>query len=551
MAFLLSACHDETPHQYVDMARVAEALRTSEVTLADSCAGRFPAFAQAASLTLAQVDGADPYVHALEAYFQRERQASVSLEEPALFRLLLHRYAGLCRLPSVRSLEPRLEELRSSGEGDRASRLESMLLEALGSASRGELNAEPERQMVAIEVPGDEAAPVLMLACLDCGPGDPTGGPRRVVAAVTALSAAVDSGLRLARPLRLLVCIDAAQHLGSCRSALLARDREAFAALALDGMQPLVVSWSGEGLWDLALPHQPVLSRLRPPRSGSERPVVIDLSASETHDRLPERASMRLVLPSGDLDELVGEVETMIEAIGQLRPEARYEVGVVEGAVTVSALGEPLPAWQIDQRRNALWDLAALARALRVTDPPGGSLADLFDIIARFDGDPYGARLGLHYEDPVGGPLLIAPTTAGVQGDRAVVGFHLYRPPGLARDAFVERLQEALRRLRIATGRPIVEVARTLEEPSRVAPDSEQAQMIQVAFEEVMGEPRPAPGGAPRPGLAALLPQAVSLGLPDTDADPSGERATSLLVELVWNLSVAADPEMRRRSRWR
>lgn len=546
-------CRSGEEPSYVDMARVAEALRVARPALSESCSGGFSAFARAAAGALAEIDGAERYRAALERYARREagRPSSEQLAEPALLRLLLHRYASICRLPRARELEPRLAELSRGESGGRARAIESLLIEALGEGARGEAAESSGDRLVAIDLDGGAGDPVVLLACLGCRAEASEGGVPQLIAAVAALGATRDSSVRLARPVRLLICLDAEQHLDACRSGMSARDQGAFAALALDGMQPLVVAWSGEGTWSLALAHRPLPARPRRASRRSERPLVIDASAGEGSDRLPERASLRLIPQSGSVEELAEQVRGTVEDLSEQRPDARYEVGVEGDQVVVSAAGEPLPAWRIDGRRNALWDLAALTRSLRAVDPPGGSISHMLNVVTRFDADPYGARLGLYYEDPVGGPLLVAPTTLAVRGDRVELGFRLYRPPGLARRDFVARLDEARRRLRIAVGRPVFEVSRELGEPSRVAPDSDQVRLIRRAFEEVTGEPPPEPGGAPRPGLAALLPQAVSLGLPPAAGSAASDRAASLLVELVWCLSVAPRPEVLRRSRWR
>jgi len=260
---------------------------------------------------------------------------------------------------------------------------------------------------------------------------------------------------------------------------------------------------------------------------------------------------MWLVSATRTAEEVERALEVTIGTLSESREDADYEVEREGEAVVVRARGPALPAWEIGQRRNALWDLAAIARAQRVMDPPGGSLAAMLRVVSRFDEDPFGARLGLYYEDPVGGPLLIAPCTLETSGDRVRLEFRLYRPPGLSHEHFDTRLDDARRRLRAASGRPLIEIGREIGDPSLVSPDSELVRLIQRAIEDTTGEVQPEPEGAPRPGLAALLPQAVSIGLPRSQNASEQERAAALMVELIWSLAAVTDTAVRERSQWR
>lgn len=560
MSILVTACQSETPPPpVVDVARVAEAWRSSEEQLSRACSSGFPDFARVANEVLNEVSGAERFQAALAPLAENDPRGVLpeAVAEPVLLRLLLHRYTEVCVLPESENLHRRFEDLEAGPAAERAAGLEAIVESSLGDGLRAEEHGDPEPRLISLEIDGQEEESVVLLACLACDPETPNDGPRQLVAAFAALKAIADSGLRLRRSLQLLICLDAEQDVSDCRRGLEQGETETHAAFALDGMDPLVVAWSGEGSWQLALPHQPAPLRRRPPppvRRGLRRPIrpyVTDVGVTVVPAQLPSSAMMKLFSATRSTDEVARALEVTAATLSETREGARYEIETVGEEVIVRAFAPALSAWEIDQRRSALWDLAALARQQRVIDPQGGSLAAMLRVVSRFDEDPYGARLGLHYEDPVGGPLLIAPCTLETRGDRVELGFRFYRPPGLSSRDFAARLDDARDRLRAAAGRPLIETGREIGEPGLVSPNSEIVQLVQRAFEDVTGEARLEPGGAPLPGLASLLPQAVAIGLPLATDDPRGDRAAPLLLELVWSLAAVTDPEVLDRSQWR
>jgi hypothetical protein len=555
----LPACSADERPTFIDLARVAEVWRVSEPELSRACGQGFIRFATAADEALGDVRGARRYRETLGMLSRpgTPRPGADDLAEPAVVRLLLHRYARLCRVPDIESAGADLTRLGQAPPDDRMSDLEEALGRLVGPSVRGTRRRGAAGRVLAFDIEGSSNEPVILLACLACHPEDPNGGPPQLLATAAALSAVADSGVRLHRPVRLLVCADASGDLAGCRAGIEPSDERAAAAIALDGMQPLLVSWSGEGTWRLALPHQPEPFS-RPTEPGTRRtarrgepPVVIDVEVESSPGQLPASAAMLLASRSDTPDDLRQQVEAAVEAISRSREGASFDVEVEGDAVRVSVRRPPQPAWTIDQRADTLWDLAALARQLRVTDPRGGAHAAMLRVVQRFDGDPFGARLGLHYEDPVGGPLLVAPCSLDTTGSWVQLDLGIYRPPGIDRREFGTRLDEARRRLRAAAGRPVVEVGREVGEPSLVSPDSDLVRVARAAFEDATGEPAPAPGGAPRPGMAALLPRAIAIRLPIAPDDPALDRATALMVDLVWGLAAAPDEDVRARSSWR
>lgn len=552
---LAAGCGEGATLTRIDVPAVAEALRRSERELTGACDGGFPAFLSAARGAISRLEGSGPLVRAVEAY-GRPGDAGLApraLADPAMFRLFLHRYGDLCRGPASRALAQQLEPLAGVPRDEASRRLQEILrardLDGLA------IRALPGGQAVVAELPapgGHEANAVAFLVCLACREGGPVSGPTQIASALAAFESVAASRVVLDRPLRLVVCLDASAKPGACADGFDDGLRQASSVYALDGMEPLVVAWSAEVAWHLEVAHElpgPLPATLRRSRRGA--PLVLEAGAPGEIDELPAEAWMVLADPSAAPGQLASRVQDEAEALEGAREGTSFEVEARrDGTVRVAARGEQLPAWEISRLRNALWDLSALAVTLGVEDPPRGGLAAMLRAAQRFDRDPQGRRLGLHYADPVGGPLLVSPSTLAVREDKAILAVRMYRPPGLGRRAFLGRLDEARRRLRLAAGRPVGEAAREVADPSAVDPSATSVRRVQRAFEEVVGEGLPEPTGAPRPGLGALLPQAIALRLPTRPTRACRSPALALILELIWHQAVATDPDVSRASEW-
>jgi hypothetical protein len=538
----------------VDVPLIAETLRRASPRLARSCDGGFPAFVEAAREAIADLEGSGPFLAEWEAYARPGGGlAYAALADPATFRLLLHRYGDVCRGPASRDLARQIAPLTGVTR-DEASR---RLLEVLESRSAGlpglVVRALPGGQAVVAEVPatrGETAEAVTFLACLVCREGSPIDGPTQISSALAAFETVAASRIAMDRPLRLVVCLDSSAKTGACAEGFDDDLRGAAAAIALDGVEPLVVSWSAEVAWHLEIAHQPLGPAVASgPGARSTGPIVIDADAPGELDVLPAAAWMVLADPAVQPGELVARVQAEAGALEVARPGTRFDVEPVgDGSVRVTARGEQLPAWEISRLRNALWDLSALAASLGVDDPPRGGLAAMLRVVQRFDRDPQGRRLGLHYADPLGGPLLVAPSSLAVREGKAILAVRMYRPAGMGRRAFLARLDEARRRLRLAAGRPVGEAAREVADPSAIEPSSETVRVVQRAFEEVVGEGIPEPTGVSRPSLGTLVPEAVAVRLPTQPTRVCRAPAVAVLVELIWRMAVATDATAGRES---
>jgi hypothetical protein len=550
------ASEGATPSR-IDVPAVAEALRRSERELSGACGGGFPAFVDAARVAISRLEGSGPFVRGLETY-ARPGGAGLAprdLADPAMFRLFLHRYGDLCRGPESRELARQLEPLAGVPRDESSRRLQEVLRARARGLQGLDVRALPGGQAVVAELPapgGREADAVTFLSCLACREGSPVRGATQIASVLAAFETVAASRVVLGRPLRLVVCLDASAKPGACAEGFDDGLRQTSTVFALDGAEPLVVSWSAEVAWHLEVAHEPPGPLPARPRRGQrDAPLVLDAGAPGEIDELPVEAWMVLADPVATPAEFASRVETEAKTLESAREGTSFEVEARrDGTVRVAAKGEQLPAWEISRLHNALWDLSALAVTLGVEDPPRGGLAAMLRATQRFDRDPQGRRLGLHYADPVGGPLLVSPSTLAVREGKAILAVRMYRPPGLSHRAFLDRLDEARRRLRLAAGRPVGEAAREVADPSEVDPSADSVHVVQRAFEQIVGEGLPEPTGAPRPGLGALLPQAIALRPPTQPTRSCRSPALALILELVWFEAVATDPEVSRASEW-
>jgi hypothetical protein len=544
------------PPNRIDVPAVAEAMRRSEREITGACGRGFPAFVDAARGAISRLDGSGPLARDLATYSRPGTGLEPrGLDDPAMFRLLLHRYGDLCRGPASRELARELEPLAGVPRDAASRRLQEILRARARGLDGLIIRALPGGQAVVAELPaprGRGGDAVTFLVCLACREGGPVRGPTQIASTLAAFEAIAATRVVIDRPLRLVVCLDASAKPGACAEGFDDEMRRTSTVFALDGMEPLVVSWSAEVAWHLEVAHEPPGPLPAGPLRGQrDAPLVLDAGAPGEIDELPVEAWMVLAEPAAAPGALASRVATEAQALEGAREGTHFEVeSRHDGTVRVSARGELLPAWEITRLRNALWDLSALAVALGVEDPPRGGLAAMLRAAQRFDRDPQGRRLGLHYADPVGGSLLVSPSTLAARDGKAILAVRMYRPPGLSRRAFAGRLDEARRRLRLAAGRPVGEAEREVGDPSAVDPSASSVRMVQRAFEEVVGEGLPEPTGAPRPGLGAILPQAIALRLPTRPTRSCRQPAIALILELVWRVAVATDPEVSRASEW-
>jgi len=210
--------------------------------------------------------------------------------------------------------------------------------------------------------------------------------------------------------------------------------------VSLDASFPVVVAESGFVAVRIGAP----LGRAR--RRGTQARAV-DARGGHFLTQVPGEA--RLVVepaPSESVDALLARAERAAAAEAARRGSFSAEARRDGDRVVVRTTGVAVHSSQADQGHNALWALSSVAAQLDLE--PGGINDVLRLVREKLDGDHWGERLGLAYEHPVMGRLLVTPTLLRVEEGRAVLGINMRRPAGLSSTEFGERLDRALATVR-------------------------------------------------------------------------------------------------------
>ena len=206
--------------------------------------------------------------------------------------------------------------------------------------------------------------------------------------------------------------------------------------VSIDGEYPVVLAQFGVVSWHLRMPKG----------GGSEASVITRLEAGEFLTQVPGHA--RATLANG------AAFATALEArANKLR--LRHMITTDGDTLTVSVQGKAVRASLPEEGDNALLALAELLRKLPVAH---NGYKRLVDILADdFGYDFFGRKLGLAYEDPMMGKLVVAPTTVRELADKTVeLGVDIRRPQGMASAAFRDRLHSIAQRLGVSEGEVVI-----------------------------------------------------------------------------------------------
>jgi predicted dipeptidase len=210
--------------------------------------------------------------------------------------------------------------------------------------------------------------------------------------------------------------------------------------ISVDSNFPVVAAQGGFVAWQLeaelgTAPASPVAGRLR----------AVDVTAGEFLTQVPGAATLKLEPAGLAPDKALAVVREAVAALQKERPSLRAEVKQEGAQVILTTQGTAVHASVAEEGHNALWDLAALAAKLPLE--PNGIEAMLGVVARHFDGDNWGEKLGVAYEDALMGRLLVAPTVLRVKDGKVGLGVNMRRPQGRDAAAFNASLDDAAARL--------------------------------------------------------------------------------------------------------
>lgn len=206
--------------------------------------------------------------------------------------------------------------------------------------------------------------------------------------------------------------------------------------VSLDSGFPVVVAESGFVSWKLGIKRSKAEGAAR----SSIGPTVVDARAGQFLTQVPGEATMLLAPEAGQSkDQLLARARAAAdEALRALGPGFRAEVAATAAGVSVRTFGDAVHSSVADQGKNALWPLAAIATSLRPAPTP---LAKILEVVAtRFAGDHFGEKLGLAYEHPLMGKLLVTPTILRTTDELVELSVNMRRPAGVSVKRFESEL---------------------------------------------------------------------------------------------------------------
>lgn len=276
--------------------------------------------------------------------------------------------------------------------------------------------------------------------------------------------------------------------------------------ISIDASFPVVIAESGFVSWKLALP----LEGPRPLEPGA-RPRIERARGGQFLTQVPGEASMTVMPARGEsATALAHRLEPLGRALAQtLGPGFELEARTAGPRVIVGARGRAVHSSEADRGENALWLLARVAAAL---EPEPNAVASMLELIDRnFVLDHHGERLGLDYEHPLMGRLLVSPTVLETSAEAVSLGVNMRRPAGRSRAEFEASLDAALTALR--TRHPALEAPeRWVGEPAQADTRGALVETLMRIYRDTTGDqaspPRSIRGGT----YARLFPGAVSFG---------------------------------------
>jgi predicted dipeptidase len=264
--------------------------------------------------------------------------------------------------------------------------------------------------------------------------------------------------------------------------------------ISLDASYPVVVAESGFVAWQLAAP-------IGPPASGCAAPDPVKIGEFLT--QVPAEA--KLVVrgkPKAEIDAALAMADTGFE----------IRVEEIERAVSIRVKGESIHSSEADKGKNPLWGLARAAGAIGLCE---GGVSTLLRVVATaLAGDHHGERLGLAYEHPMMGKLLVAPTMLETKGDRAVLSINMRRPEGRSVEEFTSMLDAAFAKLRAEVSADLEQVAdeRYVGKPAVADTSGPLVTTLLQIYADARHEPMPTPIAIRGGTYARLFPGAVSFG---------------------------------------
>ncbi len=296
--------------------------------------------------------------------------------------------------------------------------------------------------------------------------------------------------------------------------------------ISLDAGYPVVIAESGFVNWHLSAPSLPS------PTARATCATIIEAQGGQFSTQVPGEASVRFLPPKGVPPG--GWATTLQSAVAAQKLPAHYQLKVLakEKEVHLQVRGKAVHSSVAEEGHNALWALSAVASQLPLC--PGGATQMIKLIAGKLRGDHYGEKLGLSYEHPVMGKLLVAPTILKANPKEVTLTINMRRPAGKSVDDFNKALDQTLLGLQKEFGAQLIErpkKGRYVGKPALVDKSAPLPQTLLQIYRERKGAPEAKPISIRGGTYARLFPGAVSFG-PAIPGRPYRGHAPDEYVEL-------------------
>ncbi|MDO3557473.1 dipeptidase [Ralstonia pseudosolanacearum] len=247
-----------------------------------------------------------------------------------------------------------------------------------------------------------------------------------VAAALYAMKTVKDSGVPLARTIRLM--IDTTEETGGDGMKYY-RERTRLPAynIVLDSKYPAVVAEKGSGALKVAFPALPVdMSRL----------AIVAMTGAASANAAPQTATV--TLKGGDLGAAAAALEAKRDAfVRGLAAQGAFSIDVTRSAdsVIVKVTGASAHGSRPEEGVNPLPRLALFLRAAGL-DLADNAYAHAVRYLTDLYGTDYlGNPMGVAYKDDFMGPLTMSPNAIGDRNGRVEVAVNVRMPRGKTPDA--------------------------------------------------------------------------------------------------------------------
>lgn len=322
-----------------------------------------------------------------------------------------------------------------------------------------------------------------------------------IAAALYAMKAVKDSGVPIARTIRLM--IETTEETGGDGMKYY-RERTQLPAynVVLDSKYPAVVAEKGSGALTVAFPAQAV---------EANRLAIVAMTGAASANAVPQTATA--TLKGGDLGVVAAALEARRDAfVRGLAAQGAFSIDVTRGpdSVVVKVTGTSAHGSRPEEGVNPL---PRLALFLRAADP---DLADnAYAHAVRYLTDLYGTDylgnpMGVAYQDGFMGPLTLSPNVIGDKNGRVEVTVNVRMPRGKTSEALRGEIADKINAWANAS-RIAVEIRH--DQGNWMARDPKGAWLATLLniYGETTGldaRPVPTAGGT----TAKLMPNAVNFG---------------------------------------